>query len=70
MAKLVDARDLKSLGKPYGFDSRRPHHVDFVRKIENITARVAKYKNALGPTFGRIVAVLSRAVCPAGSIIR
>ena len=27
VAKLVDARDLKSLGLcPYGFDPRRPHH--------------------------------------------
>ena len=27
MAKLVDARDLKSLGPcPHGFDPRRPHH--------------------------------------------
>lgn len=25
VAKLVDARDLKSLGKPYGFEPRRPH---------------------------------------------
>src|ERR687893_2947616 len=29
VAKLVDARDLKSLGLcPCGFDPRRPHHLD------------------------------------------
>ncbi len=29
VAKLVDARDLKSLGlRLYGFDPRRPHHLN------------------------------------------